>query len=396
MHFGKSAIAAACIAAVFSAGALAQTVKLGVVSTYSGPFAAVGEQMDRGIRLYVQQHEKDLPPGVKLEIIRRDDTGPNPEIAKRMAQELITRDRVQLLSGAVYTPNALAIAPLATEAKVPFIIMNAGTAMITTRSPYIARVSFTLWQSSYPLGSWAAKSGIKRAYTAVTDYGPGIDAEAAFTKGFSDAGGQIVGSVHMPLANPDYVPFMQRAKDAAPDAVFAFVPAGKDATALMKTFGDLGMKQAGIKLIGPGDITTDEELQNMGDVALGVVTAFHYSAAGVRPANEAFVKAYKAAFGANESPSFLVVGGYDGMAAIFDIIAAQKGKIDPDKTMDLLKGWRNDDSPRGPIMIDPETRDIVQNEYMRRIEKVNGQLANVEFETIPMVKDPWKEINRQK
>jgi branched-chain amino acid transport system substrate-binding protein len=396
MRFAKTAIAAACIAALSSAGALAQTVKLGIVDTYSGPFAAVGEQLDRGIRLYMKLHEKDLPQGVKLEIIRRDDTGPNPEVAKRMAQELVTRDHVQLLAGAIYTPNALAIAPLATEAKVPFIIMNAGTAMITTKSPYIARVSFTMWQSSYPLGAWAAKSGIKKVYTAVSDYGPGIDAEAAFTKGFTDAGGQIVGSVHMPLANPDYVPFMQRAKDAAPDAVFAFVPAGKDATALMKTFGDLGLKQAGIKLIGPGDITTDEELQNMGDVALGVVTAFHYSAAAARPANQAFVKAYQAEFGAKEEPSFEVVGAYDGMAAIFHVIIAQNGKIDPDKTMELLKGWKNDASPRGPIMIDPETRDIVQNEYMRRIEKVNGKLANVEFETMPMVKDPWKEINHQK
>ena len=396
MRFWISAIAAACMAAGASTAALAQTVKLGIVDTYSGPFAAVGELLDRGIRLYVKQHEQDLPSGVKLEIIRRDDTGPNPEVAKRMAQELITRDHVQLLAGTVYTPNALAIAPLATEAKVPFVIMNAGTAMITTKSPFIARVSFTMWQSSYPLGSWAAKNGIKKAFTAVTDYGPGIDAEVAFTKGFTDAGGQIVGSVHMPLANPDYVPFMQRAKDAGPDAVFVFVPGGKDATALMKTFGELGLKAAGIKLIVPGDITTDEELQNMGDVALGVVTTFHYSAAGNRPANQDFVKAYKAEFGANEEPAFEVVGGYDGMAAIFHVIIAQKGNIDPEKTMELLKGWKDDNSPRGPIMIDPETRDIVQNEYMRRIEKVNGQLANVEFETMPMVKDPWKEINHQK
>jgi branched-chain amino acid transport system substrate-binding protein len=396
MRLWTSAIAAAGMVACVATSSFAQTVKLGIVNTYSGPFAAVGEQLDRGIRLYVKQHEKDLPPGVKLEIIRRDDTGPNPEVAKRMGQELITRDHVQILAGTVYTPNALAIAPLATEAKVPFIVMNAGTAVITTKSPYIARTSFTMWQSSYPLGAWAVKNGIKKAYTAVSDYGPGIDAEAAFTKGFTDNGGQIVGSVHMPLQNPDYVPFMQRAKDAGPDAVFAFVPGGKDATALMKTFGDLGLKQAGIKLIGPGDITSDEELHNMGDVALGVVTAFHYSAAGKRPANEAFVKAYKAEYGPTEEPSFEVVGAYDGMAAIFHVIIAQKGRIDPEKTMELLKGWKDDSSPRGPIMIDPETRDIVQNEYMRRIEKVDGKIANVEFETMPMVKDPWKEINHQK
>jgi branched-chain amino acid transport system substrate-binding protein len=396
MKFVTSAVVAAGVAVCVSVPALAQTVKLGIIDTYSGPFAAVGEQLDRGIRLYMKQHEKDLPPGVKLEVIRRDDTGPNPEVAKRMAQELITRDHVQLLAGTVYTPNALAVAPLATEAKVPFIVMNAGTAIITTKSPYIARTSFTMWQSSYPLGAWAAKNGIKKAFTAVSDYGPGIDAEAAFTKGFTDNGGQLVGSVHMPLQNPDYVPFMQRAKDSNPDAVFAFVPGGKDATALMKTFGDLGLKQAGVRLIGPGDISTDEELHNMGDVAIGVVTAFHYSAAGNRPANAAFVKAYKAEYGADQEPSFEVVGAYDGMAALFHIIIAQKGKIDPDKTMELLKGWKDADSPRGPIMIDPDTRDIVQNEYMRKIEMVNGKLENVEFETMPMVKDPWKEINHQK
>ncbi len=387
---------AACAAIVLSAGAQAQTVKLGVVNTLSGPFASVGEQLDRGIRLYVKQHEKELPPGVKLEIIRRDDTGPNPEVAKRLAQELITRDHVNLLAGTIYTPNALAMAPLVTEARVPFVIMNAGTAIITTKSPYIARVSFTLWQSSYNMGAWAAKNGLKKVYSAVSDFGPGIDAETAFTKGFTDAGGTMVGTVRMPVANPDFVPFLQRAKDAAPDAVFVFVPGGKDATAIMKTFGDLGLKQAGIKLIGPGDITTDEELQGMGDVALGVVTTFHYAAAATRPANVAFVKAYKAEFGANEEPGFEVVGGYDGMAAVFHVIKAQAGKIDPDKTMELLKAWKNDNSPRGPIMIDPETRDIVQNEYIRRVEKVNGRLANVEFETIPMVKDPWKVLNPPK
>jgi branched-chain amino acid transport system substrate-binding protein len=396
MRFWTSAVAAACIAVGITTAGFAQTVKVGIINTYSGPSANLGEQLDRGIRLYVKQHERDLPPGVKLELIRRDDTGPNPEIAKRMAQELITRDHVQLLAGPIYSPNALAIASVVTEAKVPFVILNAGTAIITTKSPYIARVSFTMWQASYPLGIWAAKNGIRKVFIVVTDFAPGLDSEAAFTKAFTEAGGQIVGSVHTPVNNADYVPFMQRAKDAAPDAVYCFVPAGKDARAVMKAFGDLGLKQAGIKLIGPGDITTDEELQNMGDVALGVVTAHHYSAAASRPANQAFVKAYKAEFGADEDPSFLVADAYDGMAAIFHVIIAQKGNIDPDKTLELLRAWKTEDSPRGPIMIDPETRDIVQNEYLRRVEKVNGRLANVEFETMPMVKDPWKEINHQK
>jgi branched-chain amino acid transport system substrate-binding protein len=391
-HFVPAFIAAMALSCATS---LAQTVKVGVINTYSGPLAGPGEQVDRGIKLYVKLHEKELPPGVTIELIRRDDTGPNPEVAKRLAQELITRDKVALLTGVVYTPNALSIAPLLTEAKVPLIIMNAGTSMITTKSPYIARVSFTLWQSSYPLGTWAAAHGIKSVYTLVSDYGPGIDAETALTKGLTEGGGTIAGSVRMPLTTPDFVPFLQRAKDAKPDAVFVFVPAAKEATAFMKAFGDLGLRSAGIKLIGPGDITTDEELPGMGDVALGTITMHHYSAAGDRPANKAFVAAYKAEFGAKEEPSFIAADSYDGMAAIYHVVIAQKGNIDPDKTMELLKGWKYD-SPRGPIMIDPETRDIVQNEYLRRVDKVNGQLQNTEIETIPMVKDPWKELNKAK
>ena len=391
---GALIAAAAAVAVVPAPGAVAQTVKVGIINTYSGPFAEPGDLIDRGIKLYMKQHEKDLPAGVKIELIRRDDTGPQPDVAKRMAQELITRDQVQFLAGFVYTPNAMAVAPLATEAKVPLIVMNAGTAAITTTSPYIARVSFTMWQSSYPLGQWAAKHDIKTAYTAVSDYGPGIDAEQAFIKGFTEAGGQIVGSVHIPLANPDFAPYLQKAKDTKPAALFVFVPAGPQAIGLMKAFGDVGMKQAGIKLIGPGDITTDEGLDAMGDAALDVTTMMHYSAAGPRPLNKAFVEAYKAEYGKDQEPAFEVVGGYDGMAAIFHAIIEQKGKVDPDKTMALLKGWKFE-SPRGPIMIDPDTRDIVQNEYLRRVERVNGHLYNVELESIPMVKDPWKVINKK-
>jgi branched-chain amino acid transport system substrate-binding protein len=394
MNSWKTIAAAIAVAVLAASGAVAQTVKVGIINTYSGPFAEPGDLIDRGIKLYMKQHEKDLPPGVKIELILRDDTGPNPDVAKRLAQELITRDHVQLLAGIVYTPNAMAIAPLIDEAKIPLIVMNASTPVITTKSPYIARVSFTLWHSSYPLGQWAAKHDIKTAYTAVSDYAPGADAEQGFIKGFTENGGEIVGSVRMPLANPDFTPFVQKAKDAKPAALFVFVPAGTQAIAVMKAFGDVGLKQAGIKLIGPGDITTDEGLDAMGDVALGVTTMMHYSAAGDRPANKAFVEAYKAEFGKDEVPAFEVVGGYDGMAAIFSVVIAQKGVIDPDKTMALLKGWKFD-SPRGPIMIDPETRDIVQNEYLRRVERVNGHLFNVELETIPMVKDPWKMLNNK-
>ena len=251
----------------------AQTVKIGVILSYSGPAASIGEQLDNAIKLYVKEHEKELPAGVKLEIIRRDDTGPNPDVAKRLAQELITRDKVQFLTGVIWTPNANAIAPLSAEAKVPFVIMNAAGVGTTRLSPYVARTSFTLWQSCYPLAEWAAKQGMKTAYTLVSDYAPGFDAEDAFTKGFTKAGGTIMGSVRVPLKDPDFIPFVQRAKDAKPDVLFIFAPSGKQATAVMKAYGDLGLAAAGIKLIGPQDIVTDEELPNMGDAPLGVVTA---------------------------------------------------------------------------------------------------------------------------
>ena len=388
-------LAALAALALGAAPVSAQTIKVGMVSTFSGLNANIGEYMERGMRLYMKLHEKDLPPGVKIDLLVRDDNGANPERAKQVAQDLIVQDKVQLLTGVIFTPNALAIAPLTVEAKIPLIISNAGTSMITTRSPYIARVSFTLWQSSYPFGQWAAKR-FKRAYTMVSDYAPGHDAEDAFSKSFKEGGGEIVNSVRVPLMNPDFAAYMQRVKDSKPDALFVFVPAGKTATSVMKGFADLGMKDAGVKLIGPGDITPDEELPNMGDVALGVVTAFHYSAAAERPANKAFVAAWKKEYGAKETPDFVSVGAWDSMDAIYYVIREQKGKIDPDKTMEFLKHYKNPDSPRGPISIDPETRDIVQNEYLREVRKVNGELANVELETIgTAVKDPWKEFNKK-
>jgi len=382
--------------ALSASGAFAQTVKIGFITSYSGLNGNLGPYMERAVRLYIKQHEKELPPGVKIELITRDDTGPNPDKAKQIAQELIVRDKVNLLAGVIFTPNALAIAPLATEAKVPFVIMNAGTAVITTRSPYIARTSFTLWQSSYPLGTWAAKK-FKTAYTLVSDFGPGHDSETAFSQAFEAGGGKIVAKVRVPLQNPDWAAYLQRVKDAKPDTLMVFIPAGKTATAVMKNFSDLGLDKAGIKLIGPGDITTDEELPNMGDVALGVTTMFHYSAAAERPANKAFVAAWKKEYGANEVPNFLSVGSWDGTALIFEMIKQQKGKLDPDRSMAIAKGWKNPNSPRGPISIDPETRDIIQPEYLREVRRVGGQLANVEIETIgTAVKDPWKELQKKK
>jgi branched-chain amino acid transport system substrate-binding protein len=395
MKFGRmlGLLAAVLVFAAPIAGA--QTIKIGFVSSYSGLNGNLGPYMERGARLYLKEHEKELPSGVKVEFLVRDDTGPNPDKAKQLTQELIVRDKVDMLAGVIFTPNAMAMAPLCTEAKVPFVIMNAGTSVITTRSPYLARLSFTLWQSSYPLGEWAAKK-FQSAYTMVSDYGPGHDSEDAFTKAFTAGGGKIVGSVRVPLQNPDWVAYMQRVKDAKPGALMVFVPAGKSATAVMKTFNDLGMGAAGIKLIGPGDITTDEELQNMGEVALGVTTVHHYSAAATRPANKAFVAAWKKEYGADETPNFVAVGGYDGMAAMMYAIKEQKGKLDPDRTMELLKKFKDDSSPRGPISVDPETRDVVQNEYLREVRMVDGKLANVELETVgTAVKDPWKVLNKK-
>jgi len=390
------ALIAASTLAPSAGPAFAQTVKIGFITSYSGLNANLGPYMERGMRLYLKEHAKELPPGVKIEFLIRDDTGPNPDKAKQLAQELIVRDKVNLLAGVIFTPNALAMAPLVTEAKVPFIIMNAGTAVITTRSPYIARLSFTLWQSCYPLGQWAAKR-FKRAYTMVSDFGPGHDCEDAFVRATKEAGGQVAGSVRVPLVNPDFVPYMQRVKDAKPDALMVFIPAGKTATAVLKAFGDLGLSASGVKLIGPGDVTTDEELPNMGDVALGVLTVHHYSAAATRPANKAFVAAWKKEYGADETPNFVAVGGYDGMAAIMYVIKEQKGRLDPDRTMELLKQFKDPNSPRGPISIDPETRDIVQPEYLREVRRVGGALANVEIETLgTAVKDPWKELNQKK
>src|SRR5712692_4235140 len=391
-----SKILAAAAIALASSAAFSQTVKIGFITSYSGLNGNLGPYMERAVRLYMKQHEKELPPGVKIELLTRDDTGPNPDKAKQLAQELIVRDKVDLLAGVIFTPNALAIAPLATEAKVPFVIMNAGTSVITTRSPYISRASFTLWQASYPLGQWAAKK-FKTAYTLVSDFGPGHDSEEAFIKGFTEGGGKMLGSVRVPLQNPDWAAYMQRVKDAKPDVLKIFIPAGKTATAVMKNFSDLGLDKAGIKLIGPGDITTDEELPNMGDVAIGVLTVHHYSAAAERPANKAFVAAWKKEYGANEVPNFLSAGSWDGIDMIFAAIKAQKGKLDPDQTMEIFKAYRNPNSPRGPISIDPETRDIVQNEYLREVRKVGGQPANVEIETVgTAVKDPWKELQKKK
>jgi branched-chain amino acid transport system substrate-binding protein len=389
-------IAASAACALLPLRAPAQTVvKIGLISSYSGFVAQAADQAQKGIDLYLKEHEKDLPPGVKLELVRRDDTS-NPEVGKRLAQELITREHVQLLTGVILSPVAAATAPLTAEAKVPLLIsIAAGGSAIPRISPYVARVSFTLWQQGYPIGKWATEQGWKKGYTAVSDFIPGHDSEEAFTKGFHDGAGQIIGAVRIPPNNPDFAPFVQRIKDARPDVVFFWVPSVQ-ATALLKAVRDLGLREAGIQITSAQDLLPDEQLPAMGDTPLGLITSGNYSTAGERPGNTSFLTAWKREYADSAIPNFLSVNAWDGMVAIFDLIKATKGKFATDETMAFFKGWKNPDSPRGPIMIDPETRDIVQNVYIRRVEKQDGKLANVEITTIPMVKDPWKELNPPK
>lgn len=372
----------------------AETIKVGVILTYSGRDAALGEQIDRAVNLFVKLHASELPPDVKVELIKRDDTGVNPDLAKRLAQELVLRDQVQILTGGQWTPNAMAIAALTKEAKVPFVTMTAGGSAVTLQSPYVVRTGWTLWQTSYPLGEWAAKQGWKNAYTVVSDFGPGHDGEAAFTKGFTEGGGTIVGSVRIALKTTDYLPYFQKIKDVNPDVIYVFNPGGPQATAFMKAFDDVGIIKSKIKLIGPGDITSDDELPNMGRSALGVVTLGQYSPAATRQTNVDFVAAWKKQYGANSVPTYFAVAGWDGMRAIYDAIKAQKGKIDPDATMKFLREWSNPNSPRGPIRID-QAGDLVQNLYLRRVEEKDGRLANIEFATIEQIGDPWKVFNKK-
>jgi branched-chain amino acid transport system substrate-binding protein len=382
------AMAVGVLAVSFCAGAQ-NTIKVGVIAEFSGPFAAYGEQIEAGMKAYMKQHG-DMVAGRKIELITRDTKGPAPDVAKRFAQELITRDKVQFLAGFGLTPNAMAVAPVVSEAKVPMIISNAATSAITTRSPYIARVSMTIPQVSAPMAEWALKNGVKQVYTVVADYGPGIDAETQFTKSFKAGGGEVVGSLRTPLQNPDFSAAIQRVKDAKPQAVFVFLPAGEQGIAFVKSFNERGLAQAGIKLIATGDITDDHVLDAMGDPTLGLITAFHYSAAHDSPENAAFLKAYAAANDPKVGrANFMAAAGYDTMAVIYEVAKKLNGEIDGDKAMAALKGlkWT---SPRGPVMIDPETRDIVQTVYIRKVEKKDGKLANVEFDKIADVKDPGK------
>jgi branched-chain amino acid transport system substrate-binding protein len=384
----RSSLIIAALFAVAGAVSAQNVVKLGLVAEFSGPFAQYGQQILGGMNAYMKLHG-DSVAGKKIEIVQKDTTGPSPDVAKRLAQELVTRDNVDILVGFGLTPNALAVAPVATEAKKLMVIMNAATSIITTKSPYIVRVSMTLPQVTQPMAVWAAKNGVRKVYTVVADYGPGLDSEKAFTDAFKAAGGEIVGSVHTPLQNPDFAPFIQRVKDAKPEAVFLFLPAGEQGIAFMKGYEERGLKQAGIKLIATGDITDDGVLEVMGNPTIGLITSFHYSAAHDSPENKAFVKAYADANGGKLRPNFMAAAGYDGMAAIYEALKKTNGSTDGDKLIAAMKGMKLL-SPRGPIMIDPETRDVVQTVYIRKVEKTPGGLYNVEFDKFPDQKDPGK------
>jgi branched-chain amino acid transport system substrate-binding protein len=389
MQIKKSKVwlAALGACALSLAASAAEPLKIGLVLPMSGPFASYGKQIEHGARLYLQQSGGTFS-GRKVELIIKDDTGVAPEISKRAAQELVVKDKVHVLGGFGLTPSAFAAAPIATESHTPMIVMNAATSSITTKSDYILRVSHTLPQVTAPVATWAAKNKIKKVYTLVADYGPGHDAEAQFKKTFTAAGGEIVGEVRTPVKSPDFAPFLQKIKDAKPEAVFLFVPPGEQTIAFIKGFVERDLAKAGIRIIATGDLTSEDVLDGVGDNALGIVNSFHYSEAHNSPENKTFVQAYYKAY-PKDRPNFMAVSGYDGMQLIAKTLEKTGGDASGDKFMAAAKGmgWT---SPRGPISIDPVTRDIVQTIYIRKVEKVAGKLQNVEFEQTANFRDPGK------
>jgi len=380
----RGAMLAAAVLALPAAAPAQDTVKIGLILPLTGQQASTGKQIKAAVELYMKQHGTTVA-GKKIDLIVKDDAA-IPDNTKRIAQELIINDKVSVVAGFGITPTALAVAPLATEAKVIELVMAAGTSIITERSPFIARTSFTLAQSTVPMADWAVANGIKKVVSMVSDYAPGHDAEKSFADRFKQAGGEVIESIRFPLANPDFAPFLQRAADAKPDAIFVFVPSGQGGS-FVKQYIERGLDKAGIKIIGPGDVTDDDLLNGMGDQVIGTVTAHFYSADHPTEINKAYVAAFKAAN--SFRPNFMSVGGYDGMHLIYAALEKTGGKSDGDSLIAAMKGmaW---ESPRGPISIDPETRDIIQNVYMRKVEKKDGELQNVEFATFPAIKDPVK------
>jgi branched-chain amino acid transport system substrate-binding protein len=379
------AITAAVLLAVPSAHAQG-TIKIGVVMSFSGQFADPGSQIDNGIKLYMKEHG-DTVAGKKIEIIRKDNGGVAPDVAKRLSQELIVRDKVDMLAGFDLTPNALAAADVSAQAKKFMVNMNAATSIITTKSPYMVRTSFTVPQVNEALGTWAYKSGARKAYTLVSDFSPGHDGEGAFQRAFKEAGGEIIGSARYPVANQDFTAFLQRAKDLNPDVLYIWVPGGPQPAAIGKAVAERGIDLKKTKVLGQGELTFDEALKGMGDAGLGFITAFHYDHNHQSAKNRKFVTDYNSEFKRN--PDMFSVGGYDGMHVIYEALKKTNGNTDGDALIAAAKGLKWE-SPRGPMSIDPETRDVIQTVYIRRVEKVNGQLVNVEFDKQENMKDPFK------
>jgi branched-chain amino acid transport system substrate-binding protein len=379
-----------CMAALVSSTALAQeTVKVGVMMGFSGPFALFGEQTKRGMEMYLDEAGGKCG-NARIELIYRDEAG-GPDKAKALTQELIVRDRVQFLTGFNLTPTAFAIAPLVTEAKMPTLITVAGAGVITRRSPYIARVSFTLWQHAVPLAEWAAKSGIKELVIAYSDYAAGTDTRDGFKQAYERAGGKVLAEMAMPMQTADYAIYIQKIRDTKAGAVFFFAPTGPSGTSFIKTFHAMGLPQSGVKLITTA-VVDEMELGNMGEQALGTVSVWHYSPHLDTPENRQFLARWKKKYPSASLPTFMDVTAYDGMHAICDVVRKLGPKFDGDQAMAALRGWKTT-SARGPIEIDANDRDIVQNLYVRRVEKVPGGYGNVAFETIPAIRDPWKAAN---
>ncbi|MGA2550705.1 MAG: ABC transporter substrate-binding protein [Burkholderiaceae bacterium] len=364
----------------------APPIKIGLVLPLSGPFAKYGQQIGNGVKLYLSQNG-DTVNGRKIELLVRDDTGTAPEVTKRLSQELVTRENVDILAGYALTPGAMATASVAEASKRPMIIMNAAASAITTKSSYIVRVSHTLPQLALPIAQWAHKNGLNKVYTIVADYAPGVDAETGFQKNFTAAGGEIVGQVRVPVTNTDFAPYVQRIKDAHPEAVFVFLPPGEGTIAFLKTWKERELDKEGIKLIGTVDLIDDDLLDVIGPLVQGSVTSGHYSMVHDSPENKSFVAAYRKAYGIR--PNFMAVAGYDGMHLIINVLKALGKDVDADQFMTLAK-QQSFTSPRGTVTIDPATRDIVQTVYIRRTQMVDGQAVAVEFDAFPGVKDPGK------
>ncbi len=389
----KKLVIATALAAAFGAAHAQQTIKIGMINALSGQFADAGAQLDNGVKTYLKMHG-DSVAGRKIEIIRRDTGGIAPDVSKRLAQELVVRDNVDLLAGFLLTPNAMAAGDVSADAKKFMVVMNAATSIIITKSPYMIRTSVVLPQVMETFGTWAAtRGGVKQSYTMVTDYGPGHDSERAFHTGFKAAGGNIVGSVRFPVANPDFAAFVQRAKDIAPESIYIFIPGGAQPAALGKAFAERGIDKKKTKVFASGEATAEAALKAMGDNGLDIITAWHYDYKLDNPLNRAFVKEFNAMHGRN--PDFFSIGGYDGMHAIYETLKKTKGSTDAGAMIAAAKGlaW---ESPRGPMSIDPETRDVVQTVYIRRVQKVGNELVNVPFDRVEKVKDPDGERRKKK